>query len=296
MTERSRPWDGTTTGDATEAPYDAATEWAKIRASMVGADQIANYGGVYADVLNELAVSGSATPAVVATGRADVYGTWYDNDAAFNVAIPTPAAADRIDRIVLRKSWASQTVRITRIAGVEGGGAPALVQNAGLTWDIPLAQILVEAVSGTFISVTDQRDFLLSGSGVWIDFTPAMNQGATPLTIAIDYARYIADGKTAHLQLALDITSAGAPSDTFELTAIPAAIQPKQVGSTTRVVGTFVYIDTSTGIRYVGSVYAFSATVLHFQVNAATADFAVSPAITAANGDFVGIVATWEIA
>jgi hypothetical protein len=160
MTERSRPWDGTTTGDATEAPYDAATEWAKIRASMVGADQLTNVGGVYPSVLNELAVSGSATPAVVATGRADVYGTWYENDASLNVVIPTPAVSDRIDRIVLRKSWASQTVRVTRIAGVEGGAAPALTQNAGVTWDVPLAQILVEAVSGVFTSITDQREFL----------------------------------------------------------------------------------------------------------------------------------------
>jgi hypothetical protein len=47
MTERSRPWDGTTTGDATDAPYDAATEWARImRATNPAMEATANKGGV----------------------------------------------------------------------------------------------------------------------------------------------------------------------------------------------------------------------------------------------------------
>lgn len=158
MTERSRFWDGTTVGDATEAPYDASTEFAKVMASLAGSDQLANYGGVFSGVLNELAVTGTATPVAVATGRALVWGGWYESDAIVNVVIPTPAGATRIDYIVARKSWAAQTIRITRIAGAEGGAAPALVQNAGTTWDIPLATVSI--TTGGVITVTDAREFL----------------------------------------------------------------------------------------------------------------------------------------
>lgn len=159
MTQVSRFWNGTTLGDATDAPYDADTEFSKVLMSIAGAAGITtNLSGVFRNELNQLAVTGVVTPVSVNTGRALTWGTWYENDVATTVAIPSPAGATRIDRIVLRKDWAAQTVRVTRIVGVEGGAAPALVQIAGTTWDEPLAQVSV--TTGGVITVTDQREFM----------------------------------------------------------------------------------------------------------------------------------------
>lgn len=165
MAENSRFWNGTSVGDAIDAPYDADTEFAAVMLSVAGAGAIAtNQGGVFTGELNELEVTtpGAVSPAVVDTGRALGYGTWYENGASVNVAIPTPSVDPRIDRIVLRKDWAAQTIRITRIAGVEGGGAPSLVQVAGTTWDTPLAAITIET-DASISAVTDERQFLPTG-------------------------------------------------------------------------------------------------------------------------------------
>jgi len=159
MTERSRFWDGTATGDATIAPYDAGTEFAQVLMSISQANGIpTDRSYVFTDELNELVPTGAASPVSIGTGRALVYGNWYENDSAVSVVIPTPAASTRIDRIVARKGWAAQTVRITRIAGTEGGGAPAITQTAGTTWDMPICQASI--TTGGVITITDERDFL----------------------------------------------------------------------------------------------------------------------------------------
>lgn len=160
MTERSRVWDGTSTGDATESPYDAPTEFARLFRYQFGFGQMSNYGGVLngASGFSDLTPSNpSANTVRIASGVGWVYGTQYDSDANVDINIPTPGVSTRIDRIVLRKSWAAQTIRLTRIAGTEGGGAPALVQTAGTTWDIPIAQVSI--TTGAVITLTDQREF-----------------------------------------------------------------------------------------------------------------------------------------
>lgn len=160
MAETSAPWDGVLQGDATIAPYDAPTEWASYWRSVSGAGGIVtNLGGVFSLELNSLSVVNSASsPATIRSGRALAYGTWYENTANVTVAIATPAAATRIDRIVLRKDWTAQTVRLTRIAGVEGGAAPALTQTPGVTWDTPLWQASI--TTGGVITYTDERAWL----------------------------------------------------------------------------------------------------------------------------------------
>lgn len=159
MTERSRFWDGAATGDASEAPYDASTEFAQVLMALSGANEFTDKGGVWGASLNGLALSNpSANTLRVATGQAQVYGTWYENDANVDTNIPTPSGSTRVDRIVLRKSWASQTVRVTRIAGTEGSGAPAITQSLGVTWDLPLGQVSITTAG--VMSVTDQRVFL----------------------------------------------------------------------------------------------------------------------------------------
>lgn len=159
MAERSQFWSTGTTGDgATTITEAQAIEW--FRDIMI---PFASAGpntaqGVLAGVLNELAPSGTSSPIAIAAGAAVVEGYYYKNDASVNVAIPTPAGSTRIDRIVLRaQHGTTRTVRITRIAGTEGAGAPAITQTAGTTWDIPLAQVSI--TTGGVITLTDQRTF-----------------------------------------------------------------------------------------------------------------------------------------
>ncbi len=156
MAERSRPWSGIVTGDA--GPY-SDDQWTDSWASLLG--PIIASEGVFRRQTNELNVTGAVSPVSVNTGRALVDGTWYESDVAVAVSVLSPAANPRIDRIVLRKDWALQTVRITRIAGAEGAAPvpPALVQNDGVTWDTPLFQVRI-IVAGTITIYADERDFI----------------------------------------------------------------------------------------------------------------------------------------
>ena len=151
MTESSLFWTTGALGDgATPYSQDQLTAW--LRRSMAH-DPAAE--GVLAGYANMLAVTGGSGKVTVATGAALVYGFPYENTGAVDVTIPTPVTSLRRDRIVLRASWSAQTVRITRLAGEEGGDYPALVQNEDLTWDVPLAQ--VSMTTGGVITVTDNR-------------------------------------------------------------------------------------------------------------------------------------------
>ena len=154
MAEASLLWETNNTGDGVSSGYTDDQMFQLFRCFCPPT----NLGGVAPDILNELAVSGTATPVAVASGQALVYGIPYYNTASVNVAVATPAASTRVDYIVLRASWAAQTVRITRVAGTEGAGAPSLTQSAGTTWDIPLATVSI--TTGGVITVTDAREFL----------------------------------------------------------------------------------------------------------------------------------------
>lgn len=156
MAETSRPWDGTVTGDA--GPY-SDDQWTDVWKTLIG-PTIASEG-VFRSQLNELDLSGVASPVSINTGRALVDGSWYQSDSSVSVTIPTPAANPRVDRIVLRKSWAAQTIRITRIAGTETASPvpPALSQIDGTTWDLPLWQVFI-TTGGVITHNRDERSFL----------------------------------------------------------------------------------------------------------------------------------------
>lgn len=162
MAEVSFLWQTNGTGDGTDTGYTQTQMFEWLRSFLT--PSATNLGGVAPDYQNKLAVSGTSSPVSVATGAALVYGIPYVNTAAVNVAIPTPSGATRIDRIVLRADYTAQTVRITRIAGTEGGAGPSLTQSAGTTWDIPLAQVSITTAG--VVTVTDQREWLsLVGDG-----------------------------------------------------------------------------------------------------------------------------------
>lgn len=158
MAEISRPWSGIVTGDAGPYSDDQWTDaWKTLLAPVIASQ------GVFRDQLNDLIVSLPLTPSPITlqTGRALVNGIWYESNTNVNVAIPTPAANPRVDRIVLRADWALQTVRITRIAGAEAASPvpPALVQIDGTTWDLPLWQIRITVAAATSVE-RDEREFI----------------------------------------------------------------------------------------------------------------------------------------
>ena len=156
MAEDSILWTTNGTGDGAVTGYTQSELITWMRQSFIND---ATNEGVAKNYQNELEVAGVATPVTVDTGAAYVYGFPYWNlVGAVNVAVPSPTVGTRIDYIVLRASWAAQTIRITRIEGIEGGAAPALVQSDGITWDVPLATI--STTIGGVITVTDAREFL----------------------------------------------------------------------------------------------------------------------------------------
>jgi hypothetical protein len=155
--EESRFWGGTTVGDATLAPY-TDDQFTDVFRLLFTKDPITQ--GIVPGYLSALAVSGAVSPVSAATGAAIVDGKVYVNQDAKAVIIPTPAVSARYDRIVLRKDFVAQTVRITRIAGVEGAGVPAITQIDGVTWDIKLTQVYITTLGA--ITLTDERSNAIS--------------------------------------------------------------------------------------------------------------------------------------
>lgn len=119
--------------------------------------------GVVRGMLNELAVTGAATPLAINTGWAIVKGKLYKNTASVDLAISTPAVSTRIDRVVLELDFTGTPVTcvVALVAGVEGGAAPALTQTDGTKWQISLAQASI--TTGGVVTLTDERDFLWEG-------------------------------------------------------------------------------------------------------------------------------------
>lgn len=152
MSELSYFWAGVSVGDAQLNTDDIFTDvFGLFLTYDRRVDGIVDTG--HPSYTGGLIVNGGAGSVTLQTGVAMVDGKPYINTAALAIAIPTPAASTRIDRIVLRKDFALQTVRATRIAGVEGAGVPpAIVQIDGTTWDIALAQVSI--TTAAVISVT----------------------------------------------------------------------------------------------------------------------------------------------
>lgn len=142
MAETSYFWDGTAIGDATLAPYDAATEFADVIRLLTGMSNSVSKSGIVNRELNELTASISGANILIDTGAAIVYGSVYKNSAIVTIPIPTPVTATRWDRIVLRKDWTLQTVRLVRTIGPEGGVPLPLVQTPGVIWEMPLINVL----------------------------------------------------------------------------------------------------------------------------------------------------------
>lgn len=161
MAQTSQPWDGTAIGDATRAPY-SADEWDDMFEALFDSGRSGHEDmGVVAGYWNELLVAGVASPLGIDAGAALVHGKWYQNTTPATLAVPNPTVATRYDYVVLQCDWTAQTIRIALHQGVEGAGVPpALTQNDGVLWEIPLA-VINTTILGV-ITVEDARKWVMS--------------------------------------------------------------------------------------------------------------------------------------
>lgn len=142
MTEISFPWDGTSVGDATLAEYSSKEfiqDWLQLTLvydrTLEGVIDT-NYAGL----TGGLQVAAGAGVVTVQTGAAIVDGRLYKNDAVLTL---TPTSGSRVDRVVLRRDVAAQTVRAVIKEGT-AGTPPTLTQNDSI-FELSLAQFVVTA-------------------------------------------------------------------------------------------------------------------------------------------------------
>jgi hypothetical protein len=159
MAQFSMMWTTGETGDGT-SPYTQAQVNAWLRRSFVNNPVVE---GVIPDYPKtggkELAVTGTASPVAVAPGAAWVYGFPYESTASETITVPTPVGGTTGHRVVLRANWTTQQVRLALISSANGNAAiPALTQNPGTIWEIPLASLTI--TTGGVITITDQRGFV----------------------------------------------------------------------------------------------------------------------------------------
>jgi len=148
MAETSYLWDNPGTGDSPALGY-SQTEFMEemFRILWNGTGN----RGVLHGWLNELEVTdGGVDTARVLTGGATVYGFAYESDANVDVNINAYRGGNCL--IIVRASWAAQTARI--VARAVG----ALTQTAGVTWEIPLANVAIDG-AGAITLITDTREY-----------------------------------------------------------------------------------------------------------------------------------------
>jgi hypothetical protein len=157
MAEASYFWTTDGTGDGSGAGYTQANLNQVWRMMFTGntADE-----GVFKNYLNALAITNPSGRTIsMDTGGALVYGFPYYNSTAATVTLTHPTSGTTGWRVVLRASWAAQTVRLTKIESADGTATiPAMTQTPNTTFDIPLAEGTI--TTGDVIVVTDDRVYL----------------------------------------------------------------------------------------------------------------------------------------
>lgn len=161
--------------------------------------------GIHFGFANAFSPSVAGADISINTGAATVYGYPYESDSAVLVNIPNPAAATRIDRIVLRASWAAQTVRIYRIAGAEGDGDvnhPHITQTPGTTWDEMICRVQITFPGNVITILADERAYLRyrtmvnaamidnRSRSIWVPVTSAYNDSDNAVINRIENQTY----------------------------------------------------------------------------------------------------------
>lgn len=159
MTEKSQFWytDGFTgaTGDGA-APYTQE----EFRAFLYA---VFGYGVVVGEG-NELAVTGTASPLEVDTGRAMVAGFHYWNDDVLELNVETPTSGTTGGRVMLQADWSTATVRaVVKMAADGTGTPPSPTQNIGTIFEMSLAIFQIET-DGSIIGLTPTRQYARTGN------------------------------------------------------------------------------------------------------------------------------------
>jgi len=156
MAQLSGFWSTTGTASGHQQASYTQAHWstaAKILAACAG------FEGVAPGLLNSLSCTASDVEEVtVNTGGAVVDGKWFLNDATQALTVAASAGGTtRIDRIILRCTWASFQCVLTVLAGTNSATptAPALTQTSGTLYEIALYQALVN--SSGVVTLTDER-------------------------------------------------------------------------------------------------------------------------------------------
>lgn len=132
--------------------------------------------GVCKGVLDELELTGDTSPVTVAAGAAICLGLYY-SDAPVNLAVATPTTGATGGRVVLRTNFAgtsdgsvgeAQTRLAVKLNTDGNSAAPALTQNAGTTWEVPLWSFQI-TTGGVIDNVTDERVWRRWSGGLLAD-------------------------------------------------------------------------------------------------------------------------------
>lgn len=178
MTENSRPWNGTVTGDA--GPYSDA-DWHELYRNIIGLGaKRADYGVFLGsgDQPNEGLLVQEQSPAGagvnVLPGSALIQGIAYLSDASESLAIAANASGNpRIDLVVLQADYALQTVRLVVKQGTPAvsPAVPVLSQTPNVIWEIPIADIAAANGFSTIVqaNITPRQEWINAASSIYLD-------------------------------------------------------------------------------------------------------------------------------
>jgi len=132
----------------------------------------------------------------------------------------------------------------------------------------------------------------LNGIGeAWTSYTPTVTQGVA-ITKTITYAKYARVNKTVIVSVSLALTSAGTASS---ILTVSLPLTSLNTSSFTTVGQAFFY-DASAATPYPLVSAAASTSVAFWSTTAGGNFFGAIPAVTVANGDFIGFTVAYEVA
>jgi len=237
MAEDSLLW--TTTAGTGDGPIGGYTQqnWLDFHRYLFNPDLEAT-AGVLPRKGNTLACSGTASPVAVNTGAAFVYGFFYKNTASLNLTVSTPTLGTTGFRVVLRASWAAQTVRAAIVSNSNGVAAiPAVTQSAGTTWEISLATGTI--TTGGVIALTDARVYLNIATNVSTAMLEDSSVTAAKIATAVA-GNGLAGGAGTALSVNVDSSTIEINTDTLRV---------KDLGITTAKMALNSVDDTIAGNR-----------------------------------------------
>lgn len=229
MAQRSRFYDAVG-GDRV---YDSSA-FAQVIAAQIGDGVVYGSGGGL-----ELAVIENSPPSMtvrVQNGIAFIQGYYHEVYSGPDVLTIAAANATnpRIDRVVVRRDLTARTGSIAVLTGTPAASpvAPALTQNAAGVWEVPLAQVRVNASVASIVNanITDERGSRAKGTdlGSLVDpttghkHTGAAGDGATVAYASIS-GKPTGFAPTAHAHA--DASSGGTVAYGV-LTGVPSSFTP----------------------------------------------------------------------